>query len=71
MIQSPCRNCPNRHMDKNICALTCKLLGRIQAAEAARFEPQAYQALDAADENRYQVLASFEYQPPSLVSGLL
>lgn len=71
MIQSPCRNCPKRHLDKNVCGMSCKLLGKIQAADAARLEPQAYQAFDAADENRYQVLTSFDFQSPSLVSGLI
>lgn len=66
MIKSPCRNCPKRQMDKNICALSCDLLDKLQVIEAGRIEPRAYSAVDAADEGRYQLMAPLASQ-----SGLI
>lgn len=60
MIQSPCRHCPKRQMDKNICALSCDLLEKLQVIEAGIMEPQPYTAVDASDECRYHVMAPNE-----------
>jgi len=53
-------------MDKNICALSCDLLDKLQVIAAGRMEPQAYAAVDASDEDRYQLMAPFDSQ-----SGLI
>ena len=62
MIRSPCRNCPNRQMDKNICTLSCDLLDKLQTIAAGRMEPRVYAAVDAADEGRYQLMAPLDIQ---------
>ena len=58
MIQSPCRNCPNRYKDKRLCMETCVLLHRVQAFEAARREPVPFSAVNMADDNRYRLMTA-------------
>ena len=53
MTLSPCRDCPNRHLDKNICMPTCERLHRIQAYHAGCMAPPLFSAVDIADEGRY------------------
>ena len=58
MIQSPCRNCPNRYKDKRFCMETCVLLHQVQAFEAAHREPEPFSAVNMADENRYRLMTA-------------
>ncbi|BBO91126.1 hypothetical protein [Desulfosarcina ovata] len=60
MTQSPCRNCPNRDKDKNICAASCPLLNRVQCFQAASMAPPLFSAVDIADEGRYGISTVFE-----------
>ena len=68
MIQSPCRNCPNRDMDKNICALSCKLISRLQMFEASNMARASYTAIDSCDPERYQLTVAFDLHTPELSS---
>lgn len=66
MIQSPCRNCPNRYKDKRLCADSCVLLHRVQTFQAGRLEPSLYSAVDSADEERYQLMTAYDSQRLSM-----
>jgi hypothetical protein len=59
MIQSPCRNCPNRYKDKRHCMESCVLLHRVQMFQAGRQEP-AYTAVNYADDNRYRLVTAHD-----------
>ena len=56
MIQSPCRNCPNRFKDKRLCMASCVLLHRVQAFAVGRREPEPFSAVNMADDNRYRLM---------------
>jgi len=60
MIQSPCRNCPNRYKDKRHCMETCVLLHRAQMFQIGRQELSVYTAVNSADENRYRLITTHE-----------
>lgn len=60
MIQSPCLNCPNRYKDKRLCMDTCVLLHRVQTFQASRLEPPLFTAVDSADDERYQLVTTYE-----------
>ena len=60
MTLSPCRNCPNRHMDKNVCMRTCELLNRVQAYQAGCMAPPLFSAVDFTDEGRYGVVTALD-----------
>ena len=59
MIQSPCRNCPNRYKDKRYCMESCVLLHRVQMFQAGRQEP-SYKAVNYADDNRYRLVSAHD-----------
>ncbi|WP_155302181.1 hypothetical protein [Desulfosarcina widdelii] len=60
MIQSPCRNCPNRYKDKRHCMESCVLLHRVQMFQAGRQEQSIYTAVNSADDNRYRLMTARE-----------
>lgn len=62
MIQSPCRNCPNRYKDKSLCMDTCVLLHRVQTYQAGCLERSLFTAVDCADEERYQLITAHDSQ---------
>lgn len=68
MTLSPCRNCPNRYMDKNLCMQTCELLNRVQCYQAGCMAPPLFSAVDIADHDRYRIATAFELQAPTLES---
>lgn len=66
MIQSPCRDCRNRHMDKKRCADSCDRLKRVQLFHAAQMEPARYSAVNSQDEGRYRLAVLSEGRIPIL-----
>lgn len=68
MIQSPCCNCPNRNMDKNICMLSCSLIDKIQRIDASRINRPFFSAVDSEDSDRYHLTVAFDYCSPELSS---
>ncbi len=54
MIASPCKNCPNRHLPKEICLASCKILCQLQTMNAVN-RRECCEAVDYADDNRYRV----------------
>ena len=68
MTRSPCLNCPNRHLDKNLCLESCNLLNRLQIFETQHREHAACSAVDAADEGRYQIMTAFDHRRSSVSS---
>ena len=66
MTLSPCRNCPNRHMDKNVCMQTCELLSRVQSYQAGCMAPPLFSAVDIADDGRYHLVTAFDLHSPTL-----
>jgi hypothetical protein len=62
MIESPCRNCPNRYKDKRLCMESCVLLHRVQAFHAGCREPSIYTAVNYADDNRYRLTTTHDNQ---------
>jgi hypothetical protein len=71
MIQSPCRNCPNRYKDKRLCMESCVLLHRVQAFHAGRREPSIYTAVNYADDNRYRLATTHDLHQSSMDSPAL
>jgi hypothetical protein len=69
MIQSPCRNCPNRYKDKRICMESCVLLHRVQTFHAGRRDPTIYTAVNYADDNRYRLATAHDLHLSSLDSS--
>jgi len=71
MIQSPCRNCPNRYKDKRHCMESCVLLHRVQAFHAGRREPSIYTAVNYADDNRYRLTTTHDLKQSAMdIPGL-
>ena len=70
MIQSPCRNCPNRYKDKRHCMEYCVLLHRVQMFQVGRQEP-SYTAVNYADDNRYRLVTAHDIRPSDLGSPSL
>jgi hypothetical protein len=66
MTRSPCLNCPNRHLDKNLCLESCDLLNRLQTFEALHRERASCSAVDAADEGRYRITTAFDLRRSSV-----
>lgn len=60
MTLSPCRNCPKRHQDKNLCLENCELIHRLQTLQYQYLESSCSSAVDAADENRYRIMSPFD-----------
>ena len=60
MIQSPCRNCPNRYKDKRHCMETCVLLHRVQMFQAGYQKPSIYTAVNSADDKRYRLVTAHD-----------
>lgn len=60
MIESPCRHCPKRHMDKNLCSHSCPLLNKLQRFQASRGAQQPSMAIDLEDPDRYSLTAAFD-----------
>jgi hypothetical protein len=60
MIQSPCRNCPNRYKDKRHCIESCALLHRVQMFQIGRQDPSNYTAVNFADDNRYRLATAHD-----------
>lgn len=56
MIQSPCRTCPNRHMDKRLCSISCAVLNHVQVYLASRMQPSPLSAVNSQDEGRYHLM---------------
>ena len=65
MTSSPCRHCPNKHMDKNLCADSCVVLSRVQALLASRMEPASFSAVDSSDEGRFRLMPAFDHRSRS------
>ena len=55
MIQSPCRECKNRLLDKKICAGSCDRLLRVQMFNAGQMGPILLSAVNSRDEGRYRL----------------
>jgi hypothetical protein len=71
MIQSPCRNCPNRYKDKRLCMESCVLLHRVQAFHAGRRDPSIYTAVNYADDNRYRLATAHDLHRSVMDSSAL
>ena len=67
MIQSPCRNCPNRYKDKRHCMESCDLLHRVQMFQAGR-QDSSYMAVNYADDNRYRLVTAHNIRPSDISS---
>jgi len=58
MISSPCKNCPNRHLPKDICSKNCKLLHSVQEFQISSRESGDSPAIDYCEETRFSIRLS-------------
>lgn len=54
MITSPCKNCENLYMPKDVCSQNCEQLKNIQLLQLAMADGP-YRAVDSSDSGRYRL----------------
>jgi hypothetical protein len=54
MITSPCKNCENLYMPKDVCSIDCDKLKNIQLFQLS-MAASPYSAVDSSDGSRYRL----------------